>query len=75
MQHFDFTTVEGLPDGGHTIGDGVVIAWQRGPLTAGRNGAFLIEVLDALRSEIQADALYGSENPVWQGIGFAIDFS
>ena len=43
----------GEHDGGQSYGPGFTIAWQRGPLTeAGRNGAFLSEVLDACRHQL-----------------------
>lgn len=42
----------GNHQGGTSTGTGFTIAWQRGPLTEGRNGAFLIEVLEACQSQI-----------------------
>ena len=40
--------------GGQSCGIGFTIAWQRGALNiAGRNGAFVIEVLEAVRSQIE----------------------
>lgn len=36
-----------IPDGGISTGIGFTIAWQRGSLENGRNGAFLIEVLES----------------------------
>jgi hypothetical protein len=47
----DATT--GAPDGGVSCGMGFVISWQRGPLTDGRNGAFLLEVLSACQSQLE----------------------
>ena len=45
---------EGKPDGGQSYGIGFCIAWQRGSiLDNGRNGAFLIEVLEACLSELE----------------------
>jgi hypothetical protein len=44
---------DGSHDGGVSYGDGFCISWQRGPLSeAGRNGAFLIEVLEACRDQL-----------------------
>lgn len=41
---------EGKPDGGQSYGIGFAICWQRGSLQEqGRNGAYLIEVLEACR--------------------------
>lgn len=42
----------GNHDGGISTGIGFTIAWQRGPLTDGRNGAFLIEVLKSCRQQL-----------------------
>lgn len=40
-------------DGGVSTGIGYTIAWQRGPLKeAGRNGAFLIEVIASCASQL-----------------------
>lgn len=45
---------EGKPDGGQSYGIGFTIAWQRGSLLEqGRNGAFLIEVLEACLDELK----------------------
>jgi hypothetical protein len=50
----NWTDVNGLHQGGQSCGIGYTIAWQRGALDKeGRNGAFLIEVLEAVRSQIQ----------------------
>jgi hypothetical protein len=46
-------TTDGKPDGGISNGIGFVISWQRGSLEAGRNGAFLLEVLSACRSQLE----------------------
>jgi hypothetical protein len=47
-----WSTADGLPDGGQSSGIGFSIAWQRGPLTGGRNGAFLIEVMEACLAQL-----------------------
>lgn len=52
--HSHHWETEGKPDGGVSYGVGFTIAWQRGPLVgAGRNGAFLIEVLEACSDELK----------------------
>lgn len=52
--HSHHWTTEGKPDGGVSYGVGFTIAWQRGSLVAeGRNGAFLIEVLEACDDELR----------------------
>jgi hypothetical protein len=44
----NWVKADGTHDGGISTGIGFTIAWQRGPLdAAGRNGAFLIEVLES----------------------------
>lgn len=44
---------EGKPDGGASYGTGFAISWQRGSLREeGRNGAFLIEVLEVCEDEL-----------------------
>ncbi len=49
----NWTDRNGLPQGGVSTGVGFTIAWQRGPLNeAGRNGAFLIEVLEACEHQL-----------------------
>lgn len=49
--HFE---TEGKPDGGQSYGIGFCIAWQRGSLLEqGRNGAFLIEVLEVCLDELR----------------------
>lgn len=72
---------EGKPDGGQSYGIGFAIAWQRGSIQEqGRNGAYLIEVLEACLDELVQK---GSSFPHWRtegkpdggqsyGIGFAI---
>lgn len=48
--HWD---TEGKPDGGQSYGFGFTIAWQRGSIQEqGRNGAYLIEVLEACLDEL-----------------------
>ena len=50
----NWTTPEGHHDGGISTGIGYTIAWQRGPLTdGGRNGAFIIEVLESCLAKIK----------------------
>lgn len=52
--NFNWTNEDGSHAGGVSTGVGFTIAWQRGPLTeAGRNGAFLIEVLESCRCQLQ----------------------
>lgn len=53
----------GKPDGGVSFGIGFVISWQRGSLQEqGRNGAFLIEVLEACLDELEhKDELFPCE--------------
>lgn len=52
--NWNWTDGEGDHQGGVSTGIGFTIAWQRGPLNvAGRNGAFLIEVLESCRSQIE----------------------
>lgn len=49
----NWTDENGLHQGGQSCGIGFTIAWQRGALNeAGRNGAFVIEVLEAVRSQV-----------------------
>ena len=49
----NWTADDGAHDGGVSYGHGFCISWQRGPLNeAGRNGAFLIEVLEACLSQV-----------------------
>ena len=49
----NWNDADGKPDGGQTCGMGFTIAWQRGPLNEGRNGAFIIDVLDACIKQMQ----------------------
>ena len=45
---------DGTHDGGVSTGIGFTIAWQRGGLdVAGRNGAFLLEVLGACKHQLE----------------------
>lgn len=44
---------DGSHDGGVSTGIGFTISWQRGPLENGRNGAFMLEVLDACRHQLE----------------------
>jgi hypothetical protein len=49
----NWTNDDGTHAGGQSTGVGFTIAWQRGPLLeTTRNGAFVIEVLEAVRSQI-----------------------
>jgi hypothetical protein len=49
----NWTNPDGTHDGGVSTGVGYTISWQRGPINeAGRNGAFLIEVLESCRSQL-----------------------
>jgi hypothetical protein len=49
----NWTDEQGNHQGGVSTGIGYTIAWQRGPLNvAGRNGAFLIEVLGSCRDQL-----------------------
>ena len=50
----NWVDADGNPDGGISTGIGFTIHWQRGALDkAGRNGAFLIEVLHSCRHQIE----------------------
>lgn len=50
----NYTTEGGLHDGGVSYGEGFCISWQRGSLAEnGRNGAFLIEVLEACKTQLE----------------------
>jgi len=45
---------DGTPDGGVSTGVGYTISWQRGTVSEnGRNGAFLIEVLESCRHQLE----------------------
>jgi hypothetical protein len=49
----NWTDDQGNHQGGVSTGIGYTISWQRGPLNvAGRNGAFLIEVLGSCRDQL-----------------------
>jgi hypothetical protein len=51
--HTNWTNEDGTHAGGISTGVGFTISWQRGALnTAERNGAFLMEVLDACRHQL-----------------------
>lgn len=50
----NWTDEQGNHDGGVSTGIGFTIAWQRGSLNeAGRNGAFLIEVVEACLNQVE----------------------
>lgn len=50
----NWTNEDETHDGGVSTGIGFTIAWQRGPLNEnGRNGAFLLEVLDSCRGQLE----------------------
>lgn len=50
----NWTNADNTHAGGVSTGIGYTISWQRGPLNeAGRNGAFLIEVLQACLSQVE----------------------
>ncbi len=52
----NFSTDEGIADGGQSYGIGFCIAWQRGPINepeGERNGAFIEDVLQAVKSRIE----------------------
>jgi hypothetical protein len=50
----NWTNDSGTHDGGVSTGIGFTISWQRGPINvAGRNGAFLIEVMEACHSQLE----------------------
>lgn len=52
--HANWTDANGKPDGGVSTGVGYTISWQRGALDPnGRNGAFLIEVLEACKTQLE----------------------
>ena len=52
---YNWTDAKGNPAGGQSYGIGFTIAWQRGPLgeNGERNGAFLLEVLDACLEQLK----------------------
>lgn len=43
---------EGNPDGGISNGVGFTISWQRGSLASGRNGAFILDVLQSCLNQL-----------------------
>lgn len=52
------TTADGYPFGGHVVGTGLHINWQRGPLRVGDlwvvpNGAFVETVIEAARQRLE----------------------
>ena len=50
----NWTNSSGNHEGGVSYGEGFCISWQRGPLNeTGRNGAFLIEVLEACYQQLE----------------------
>ncbi|MEH2384903.1 MAG: hypothetical protein V7K14_03730 [Nostoc sp.] len=50
----NWTNDDGTHGGGVSTGTGFTISWQRGPINvSGRNGAFLIEVLEACFSQLE----------------------
>jgi hypothetical protein len=68
----NWTDADGNHAGGQSIGNNFTIAWQRGPLNeAGRNGAFLIEVLGACLDWVRIP--YQSHICAY-GFGFTIIF-
>lgn len=48
----NFTQGGNIPDGGAAYGEGFCITWQRGSLENGRNGAFLIEILNVCKAQL-----------------------
>lgn len=50
--HENWIDESGNPAGGISTGIGFTISWQRGALTNGRNGAFLLEVLSCVIAQI-----------------------
>ncbi|MGL5060914.1 MAG: hypothetical protein ACRC62_13140 [Microcoleus sp.] len=66
----NWTDEDGNHAGGHSIGIGWTIVWQRGPLNkAGRNGAFLIELLGECLEWMRVPL---QPHMVIHGIGFTI---
>lgn len=63
----NWTNDDGTHDGGVSTGIGYTISWQRGPINeAGRNGAFLIEVLESCRAQVAyfQDSVFACEENV-----------
>lgn len=50
--HQDNYLTNGKPDGGVSYGPGYTISWQRGPTTKGRNGAFLVDILQVVQAQL-----------------------
>lgn len=48
----DWSNPDGTHAGGVAYGPGFCVSWQHGSLSDGRNGAFLIEVLEACRLQL-----------------------
>lgn len=54
METLNRTDSAGNPDGGHVLGVGLEIHWQRGALIAGEpNGAFVETVIEAARQRLE----------------------
>jgi hypothetical protein len=74
----NWTDENGLHQGGVSTGIGFTIAWQRGPLNeAGRNGAFLLEVLESCRNQVLyfQDSQFACQDNLdaLSGLGMAIE--
>ena len=52
LVNHNFKNENGLPEGGHVFGPGFAIAWQRGPLSEGQNGAFVEDILRAVEMRL-----------------------
>ena len=82
-KNWNWSDNEGNHLGGQSIGESYTIAWQRGPLKeSGRNGAFLLEVLQSLmeasvswRGPGLAKAELTTGPTAVTGLGFTIYFS
>ena len=82
-KNWNWSDDEGSHLGGQSIGESYTIAWQRGPLKeSGRNGAFLIEVLQSLMDAsvawrgpnlVKAELI--TEPIAVTGLGFTVYFS
>ena len=82
-KNWNWSDEEGNHLGGQSIGESYTIAWQRGPLKeSGRNGAFLLEVLQSLMdasvswrgpSLLKTELI--TEPIVVTGLGFTVYFS
>ena len=55
ITQFHWNDANGFPGGGATYGEGFAISWQNGPTkeTGGRNGAFVEEVLEAVKGRLE----------------------